>query len=1413
MKKVILILAVIIVLAIGGVSIYISTIDWNQHKDKIAAQFNDITGKKVVFDGPVSFHLLPSPKLTATDIKVYSQEANADNKPLATIKSLNADLALGALLNGDFEVKMMSLIEPEIWFKVLSEGKLNWQTPLTETQRQSLEDIKISLDSVLLEKAKVNFVDEKHNIDTHLDNLNGEVIAESVFGPYRIEGSYVKGKNPEGFAISLGQFSESFATSVNFVLNQPASQSYLRFDGTVLLKNSAINGNLIIESQKFKEFFDSTLPNEVLDENLDYPLALSLELDTNKSKINLSNIVVKFGNTAGAGNILIPLFENEFVIDETKPAERRQIETAFNMTDLDLTPWVALLKKGVQAQSKPDAVFLPMFDFDGLMDIKAIKTTYNGQNIKDFALSVDLIDNSFDIRELSGVFPGDTKFKLTGDVFSADEKLTYNLETEVNANDLQKFANWLGYDVQSVAPSTYKKASLKADIAGTPVNIRISPMDFTLDKTLLSGEVGIVRAERPQIYAALNSDSINFDNYVRGLPDELKNKSLKEKLIYRFSQLKIFNDWDLDFRGGLDLGIFERVPFENIMLNFKLANGVMKVNQLTIGNIGNAKFAGSGGVAGFGTQPQLDNFKYEISTPNFAAFLNKFDVPQPNINLKDLQKFSSQGLVSGNLDKATVKTISKLGDWDISYAGQISQSEKGYLLNGDLNFRAPDFVKFVNALNFNYQPKSFALGLFSLNGKLARNGDIFKISDMDTFIGASNIKGTLWVDKSKDKNNIVTDLQISRFEPSRFFYNPVEKVQKESPMMALQKAEGEQKVDFLRKPMLDNSRFDFEFYKTFDLAGKFHIGELVHDNYLFKNAQFALSVGADKIVLDGFSALLNDGRVSGNATLALQQVPELSVGFNVFDQNVAETYWSGEKYGLSSGKFNAKGALTMPASSLNDMLNGMVGNVNLEMQRPVVKGWNLLSLTEDLKTRDRSDGLVPLALESLQSGETVFDTANLNVNFNKGAFSFAPSTFESQSVKIDMTDESNLETWDMQANFNVSLPELQQIPPFSFSMSGKMSNPNVEVNMTPITDIYDAKWAKAEADKKAQEQARLNTLRQLMDEQQQRARKAKTSLDAEVVAEFDKRSAMAVSEQAKNQYATLKGEIDKTSSGIDEIFTLGLTQEFDETLPQALSKRNDIYIARIPELKQQIQQIYLDDLKFQINEGYNNIRNVYMASKDKSNDYRDKFGDFPKRLAKIKTDYDLDKDKLVNQLKQDIENNLLAIDDINSKMGREYLVNQDISDAKALEEFLETIRLEFDNINKETKTLDDNIARLLEYASESVSLEEKAYQERVKAAEQAKKVQENIGKISGVSGKNKTIVRDIEDIEKSEKIQSEQPIRVLDFSKDNDDKSTQNKVVSAKQNEPQKTQETSSGIVRKATGEVAKASGIIIKKE
>lgn len=118
-------------------------------------------------------------------------------------------------------------------------------------------------------------------------------------------------------------------------------------------------------------------------------------------------------------------------------------------------------------------------------------------------------------------------------------------------------------------------------------------------------------------------------------------------------------------------------------------------------------------------------------------------------------------------------------------------------------------------------------------------------------------------------------------------------------------------------------------------------------------------------------------------------------------------------------------------------------------------------------------------------------------------------------MKVSVEDESNLETWDMVSTYKVSLPELPKLPGFDFTLNGGMAAPELSVNVKPITDIYDAAEAKEEADKQAAEQARAEHLRHLMDIQQQQARQIKSQLEQEVIAEYDVRSAAAVSEEAK----------------------------------------------------------------------------------------------------------------------------------------------------------------------------------------------------------------------------------------------------------------------------------------------------------
>ena len=212
-KKILLLVIVLALAAVGGVTVYLNNIDWNRHKDEISRQFSQATGKEVVFEGPVRFSLFPSPYLEAADISVYNQKEKGERVLLAKIPRLVSTLSIRSLISGHFNVERMNIMEPEIFVEAYPEGGLNWQSAGGDQQDFQIDNVEISLNSVTIEKAKMHLVNRAYNINSLLDNMNAEVIAQSLFGPYRIEGSYVKNGNPGGFAISLGQFSGSFSST------------------------------------------------------------------------------------------------------------------------------------------------------------------------------------------------------------------------------------------------------------------------------------------------------------------------------------------------------------------------------------------------------------------------------------------------------------------------------------------------------------------------------------------------------------------------------------------------------------------------------------------------------------------------------------------------------------------------------------------------------------------------------------------------------------------------------------------------------------------------------------------------------------------------------------------------------------------------------------------------------------------------------------------------------------------------------------------------------------------------------------------------------------------------------------------------------------------------------------------------
>ncbi len=1355
-KKILLLVILLVLAAVGGVTVYLNNIDWNRHKDEISRQFSQATGKEVVFEGPVRFSLFPSPYLEAADISVYNRKEKGEKVLLAKIPRLVSTLSVRSLIGGHFDVERMNIMEPEIFVEALPEGGLNWHSAGGNQQDFQIDNVRISLASVTVEKAKMHFISSVHNINSVLDDMNAEIIAESLFGPYRIEGSYVKNGNPGGFAISLGQFSDSFATSVNAVISHPQSESYIRFDGTVLLNNDAVNGNLIFESQNPVNFFNTNFQNIKISEDYEHPLALSMELKTDKSQVSFGNIVVKYGGSAGAGNILIPRQEEK--IGEEN-AERRRVDAVFNMTDLELDPVIRLVKDFVARHDRKENYY-PEYDFDVIADLKALKATYNGQVIRDFDLSVDFMDNVLKIQNLSATMPGEAAAKLTGEVFAVEKKMTYNFNLTSSMSDFAKFSQWLKLDVRPTAQGVYKKASFSATIEGNTETIKIAPFDLIMDKSVINGKLGIVRGDNVRWFLIANGDSVNFDNYVAPLPADAAGRDWRGRLLYRFGRLAFMKNLDLQYRISLNMGIYEKIPFENLEMEAVVKNGVMKIQDFSVGSVATGDFSLKGELSGFGQTPQAKNMQYQAEIRDVPSFVEKFGINIADVNFRELNRFSASGVVTGGLDRFATKSVLRLGNIDAAFHGEAAYDNDTYSLSGKTEIKTPDFVRMLNNFAVDYSP-DYPLGLFRLSADLRTNGKLTMLNNLNANIGVNNFQGNLIYQLKNDRRQVKSNLKVNRFELEKFFYNISGGDGKNNNNFR----NSAENATFLIRPRLSQLQINYDWLKNWDANITFAADTLSLNNRALEQASGKVQLNNGILKISEFSGSTGKGSITGEATLATQGA-RLNGKLNLKGINVSKDDWSGNVYGLIRGTLAADVVFDTSAVSIESLLNDISGTIKFNIDNPIVKGWDFGRIEKDLETREVADGFVVLVRDALGQGETIFDSLSGEIRLNKGSYVFAETALVNSDMTINAEAQGDFKNWTTNALLQVVFNE-GRVPGFDFSYEGSLNTPILNVDVSDVTSIYDAHWAKVEADAQAAEQQRVEKYRRLMRQQQDKARATETVLEEKIAPDYEVFRKLARDEGLRESYRQLGEKMDKVRAVLREIFVKENMVNADDAVIARLAEQNKEAEENTALINEELHYLHLKDVRLRIDGSYKSVTDNYARAKKIPIGYIDQLGALERRLAAINTDFYPRQDKKVISWQKKAEEGLAKIDEINGDISKDNVTAQSLKDADRLEIYAQKFERAGQETRKILSTMEKAVDEMLAYTEQRVVAEEEAYKKWQQEQEIRRKMEENKGQLTA-GGKTVTVGRDLDDIERSEAAVKDQKIRVLDFSESGD---------------------------------------------
>ncbi|MFN2348459.1 MAG: AsmA family protein [Thioalkalivibrio sp.] len=228
LKRALIALVVLAVLA-GVLAAYlIATFDPNAYKDRISAAVKEQTGRDLVIEGEIGLTLFPRLGLSLGETYLSNAEGFGD-EPFARIGEVTLSVALMPLLRRDLQVSAVRLVELNLNLARDAQGRNNWDDLVAEADAPATDDRPdhepggpglrdLDIGGVEVRNARVTWRDEQAGSALRLDPLNLTLgrIRPGVESPLEL---------------SLSLYQEDPAMRVSVDLNalvnlDPASQRY-----------------------------------------------------------------------------------------------------------------------------------------------------------------------------------------------------------------------------------------------------------------------------------------------------------------------------------------------------------------------------------------------------------------------------------------------------------------------------------------------------------------------------------------------------------------------------------------------------------------------------------------------------------------------------------------------------------------------------------------------------------------------------------------------------------------------------------------------------------------------------------------------------------------------------------------------------------------------------------------------------------------------------------------------------------------------------------------------------------------------------------------------------------------------------------------------------------------------------------
>ena len=501
---------VLVVIALFTALVAPYFIDWTAYKQDFERQASQVFGQPVTVGGGANVRILPLPSVSFGDLSVGE---TSSGQPLMTVEQFSANVELAPLLSGEIRIVDMSLTRPHFNIEVDESGRIAW------TQRRELlvDPGQVEVDSLSVREASFILSGLADGSTITGDRINADISAQSLVGPWRIEGSGEIGGSATEFSIATGRLTDAGTMRLRIAAVREDQPYELRADGPVSLDEDVLAWQGEFEITPLGENGDSGLRGTSAGRT-GLPVRTRGKYRLVPSRLDLAEMELEIGSR-----------DDPFVLSGQGTADLRgqdgfrleldgrQIDVARIARMRGSEGDVATLEQRIAlVRGILDEVPVPAIN--GVLDFEIPAIVSGDTMLREISTVVQPDGKRWKVRRLKATLPGNTVLEFSGSVGKGDD---FGIDGNLLIASRQPsgLAVWLAGKA-SPHIRRIKRAGLSGSISATPSQLDLQNLEIRLDDNLITGRINrLAPVEKldgtsgnPAILVQLSGDAIRLDD-------------------------------------------------------------------------------------------------------------------------------------------------------------------------------------------------------------------------------------------------------------------------------------------------------------------------------------------------------------------------------------------------------------------------------------------------------------------------------------------------------------------------------------------------------------------------------------------------------------------------------------------------------------------------------------------------------------------------------------------------------------------------------------------------------------------------------------------------------------------------------------------------------------------------------------